>query len=238
MSGPFQEPTSPMYEKNVVCPLCGHQFKTMKVRSRFATPQTIDSDFCPHYKPGSLNPNYYYVSVCLECGFAFSDEFSQEFSRQAKEEIAQKITARWGKRDFGKMRDLSQAIESYKLAIFSASLKREKHAIQGELCLRLAWIYRDEKSDDEERFLQLALGQIEESYVHSDFIGTSLSEMKVLYLAGELNLRLGQYQQAIGYFSKIVEHPNRSQERRILYLTRQQWSVTTEAYRKMHGKAN
>lgn len=232
MPGPYQEPALAVYARNVICPLCGHHFKTMKVRSRFATPQIIDSDFCPHYKKGSLNPNHYYINVCPECGFAFSEEFSREFSRQAKEKVAERITAKWGKRDFGKLRDLNQAIESYKLAIYSGNLKKEKHAIQGEICLRLAWIYRDEKNQEEERFLRLALEQLEDSYVHSDFAGTSLSEMKVLYLAGELNRRLGQYQQAIGYFAKIIEHPNREQERRILNLTREQWRLTTEEYRK------
>ncbi|MHB1651552.1 MAG: DUF2225 domain-containing protein [Desulfitobacteriaceae bacterium] len=233
MSRVFNEPASGLYSINVTCLSCGNSFKTLKVRSRFATPQTIESDFCAHYKEGGLNPNHYFVNVCIECGFSFTEEFSQEVSQSVKALITKQISAKWEKRDFGKLRDSNQAIESYKLAVYSATLKKEKHAVLGGLCLRLAWAYREQNNHElEERFLHLALKEFEDSYVHSDFAGTSFSEMKVLYLAGELNRRLGQFQQAINYFSKVIEHPNRSQERRLLVLAREQWSIAAEEYRK------
>ncbi|KLU62977.1 hypothetical protein CEB3_c06400 [Peptococcaceae bacterium CEB3] len=231
MPVPAKEPMPAMYAQSVTCPFCDHRFKTMKVRSRRATPQIIDSDFCPHYQVGGLNPNHYHISVCPECGFAFSQDFTDDFPPQAKEEIRKQISAKWERRDFGQIRDLKQVIESYKLAIYSAALKGEKHAIQGEICQRLAWVYREEENEEEGRFLRLALAQLEDSYKHSDFVGTPLSEMKVLYLAGELHRRLGQYPQAIAYFAKIAEHPNRSHERGILNLARQQWRATAEANR-------
>lgn len=230
------KPTGPglaLYSKTAHCLLCGHEFSTMRVRSRMAAPYAIDSDFCPHYKEGTINPNWYYVNVCPECGFAFTEEFAKEFSFEAKAQIKLKICSRWEKRDFGLTRDEQQAIESYKLAILAATLKKEKHALLGGLCLRLAWIFRDnQKTEEEERFLRLALSEMEEAYVQSDFVGTSLSEMQVLYLAAELHRRLGHYQEAVNYFSKVTEHPNRNNERRILNLAREQWALATEAYRK------
>lgn len=222
-----------LYPRRMRCLLCGHEFSTLKVRSRMAAPYALDSDFCPHYREGTINPNWYYVNVCPECGFAFTEKFAKEFSVEAKAQIKLKISARWEKRDFGRIRDEQQAIESFKLAIFAATLKKEKHALLGGLCLRLAWIYRENKNKgEEERFLRLAAGEMAEAYVQSDFAGTSFSEMQVLYLAGELNRRLGHYQEAINYFAKVAEHPNRNNERRILNLAREQWSLTTEEYRR------
>lgn len=221
-----------LYAKTAHCPLCEHEFSTMKVRSRMAAPYAIDSDFCPHYREGTINPNYYYVNVCPECGFAFTEEFSKEFSVQAKAQIKLKIEAKWEKRDFGQNRDELQAIESFKLAIVAATLKKEKHALIGSLCLRLAWIYRvAHKNDEEDRFLRLAMTEMEQAYVQSDFAGTAMSEMQVLYLAAELHRRLGDYQEAINYFAKVTAHPNRNNERRILTLAREQWAATTEAFR-------
>lgn len=233
MSSLFNEPALGLYSKSMTCPSCKSSYKTMKVRSRFATPSTIDSDFCPHYKDGSLNPNYYYINVCPECGFSYSDEFSQELTVKVKDNISKRLSNKWERRDFGKLRDVNQAIETYKLAIYSGTIVNEKHAVMGGLCLRLAWIFRELcQQEEEKRFLSLALNEFEDSYVHSDFPGTSLSEMKVLFLAGELNRRLGKLQEAINYFAKTIEHPNHSQERRILLLAREQWSLTAEEYRR------
>lgn len=222
-----------LYAKTVHCPFCEYEFATMKVRSRMAAPYAIDSDFCPHYREGTTNPNYYYVNVCPECGFAFTEEFTKEISLEARAQIKLRIGARWEKRDFGQMRDELQAIESFKLAIFAATLKKEKHALLGGLCLRLAWIYRDaHNNDEEERFLLLAVKEMEEAYVQSDFVGTAVSEMQVLYLTAELHRRLGNYQEAVNYFSKVTEHPNRNNERRILILAREQWALAMETFRK------
>ncbi|AFM42587.1 hypothetical protein Desaci_3706 [Desulfosporosinus acidiphilus SJ4] len=223
------------YEKEVDCPCCGHKFHTLRVRSRFAAPYKIDSDFCPHFKDGTPNPHFYYVRVCPECGFAFTDEFSKSFPSGTKEIINAKISYEWKKQDFGQLRDAHKAIESLKLAIYSATLKKEKHAVLAGLCLRLAWIYRTEdKLEEESRFLKLALQEYEASYTYSDFNGTSMSELRVLFLIGELYRRLGQYTKAISYFSKIVEHPMRDEEPKILNMARTQWQITVEENRNSH----
>lgn len=217
------------YVKKVNCPCCGKDFQTLRVRSDFSIPYKIDSDFCPYFKDSNYNPHFYYVKVCPDCGYAFTKEFSEIFPLGTKELIKTKITAVWKKKEFGQVRGAQQGIESIKLAIYSATLKKEKHSVLGGLCLRLAWIYRAENSEEkEERFLKLALQEYEESYTHSDFIGTSMSELKVLFIIGELSRRLGQFTKAVSYFSKITEHPRRDTEPKILNMARTQWRITVE----------
>ena len=226
----------PFYEKKLTCLYCNKDFTTLRVRSRASVPYKIDSDFCPHYRAGSHNPHFYYVNVCPECGFAFSEEFSSHFPPGSKEILRVKIVIPWGKReqkDFCHTRDLQQAIDSYKLAIYAGSLKQEKHAALAGLCLRLAWIYRTENNpEQEQRFTALALKEYEDSYLYSDFNGTSMSEMKVLFIIGELSRRLGDYAKAIAHFAKVIDHPNRNDEIKMVNMAREQWVITVEQHRE------
>lgn len=217
------------YEKKLTCIYCTKPFITLRVRSRFAIPYQIDSDFCPHFRAGNYNPHFYFVHVCPECGFAFSEEFSDHFPKDTKEIIRVQITEHWTKRNFGQVRDIQQALEAYKLAILAGSLKKEKNAVLAGLCLRLAWLYRSENNaEQEKRFMGIALNAYEESFVLSDFEGTSMSELKVLFMIGELSRRLGQYQKAIVYFSKVIEHKNAEDEPKMVNMARKQWKVVRE----------
>lgn len=228
------QPLEPFYKKKLTCVFCGEPFTSLRVRSRFSIPYQVDSDFCPHYRKGNYNPHFYYVNVCPECGFAFSEEFSDQFSKGAKEVIRVQITGQWTKRDFGQVRDIQQALESYKLAILAGSLKQEKNVVLAGLCLRLAWLYRTENNnlDQETRFMGLALKAYEESFVHSDFTGTSMSEINVLFMVGELSRRLGQYKKAIIYLAKVIEHKDAKDEQKIITRAREQWKVAVEENRQ------
>ncbi len=95
--------------------------------------------------------------------------------------------------------------------------------------------YRSENNlEQETRFMGMALKAYEESYVLSDFVGTSMSELKVLFMVGELSRRLGQYPKAISYFSKIIQHKDAKDEQKMVNLAREQWRVTVEERRELH----
>ena len=225
--------TEPFYAKKVTCLYCHHDFKGLRVRSRFAIPYQIDSDFCTHYRFGNYVPYYYYVDVCPSCGFAFTEEFTDKFAPGTRELIQAKVGAQWDKRDYAHVRNVQAAIECYKLAIYAGTLKQERHVAMAGLCLRLAWIYRTEQNvEQEQRFLALALNEYEESYKRSDFNSTKMTEMKVLFLCGELSRRLGQYNKAISYFSRVVEHPDAGDEIKMVNMSREQWGETVRQYRE------
>ena len=227
------QPLEPFYEKKLTCVFCGKLFTSLRVRSRFAIPYKTDSDFCPHYRSGNYNPHFYFVNVCPECGFAFSEDFSDQFPNGTKEIIRVQITGNWTKRNFGQVRDIQQALESYKLAILAGSLKKEKNVVLAGLCLRLAWLYRSENNaEQEKRFMIIALKAYEESFVLSDFGGTPMSEIRVLFMIGELSRRLGQYQKAVAYFSKVIQHKNAKDEQKIVNMVREQWRLTMEEKRQ------
>jgi uncharacterized protein len=108
------------------------------------------------------------------------------------------------------------------------------HSVKAGLYLRLAWLYRFEGDADEQRFLQRAVDEYEQSYIHSDYAqgDKDMSEVRVLYLIGELMRRVGQYDKAIRYFSKVLEFRNRTIETGILQMAQDQWAQAREEYKQ------
>lgn len=227
----------PLYDLKVNCLLCGATYTTKRVRSRFSYAYKTDSDFCPYYR-SEHNPLYYFVSVCPQCGFAQTRKFAPISNTEVRKRLEENITKKWVKQDYGRVRSFEQAESAYKLGILSGSLKQEKHSIMAGLCLRLAWLYRQHKKEKEEqRFLQLAVKEYEQAYTLSDFEDSSMSEMKVIYLIGELYRRTKQFEQAVSYFSMVVEHKYKELEPGLVRLAREQWQLTREEYHQARNLA-
>lgn len=229
----MSEQLKPLYDKKVDCPICSFAYFTKKIRSRFIKVDKIESDFFTHYKDKELNPIFYEVSVCSNCGYASSDTFSTYFSNNAISLIKTQITANWTGRDFSGVRTIDQAIEVIKLGILSGSLKQEKSIVMAGLCLRLSWLYRLlEDPVQEIRFMRLSLEQYKTSYLQSEYVGTQLTEMRLIYLIGELSRRLGDWDEAVKNFSKVVNHKNRLLETKLVEMAREQWYLVRETIAK------
>lgn len=207
------------------CGICNEEYTTKKVRSRFVQPLTHDTDFCSTYKGMDTNPLLYYVSVCPNCGYSTTDEFSTTFPIGTKEAIQSKIEKHWQRKDFGQIRTIQTAINTYKLGIYSGIIKKEASIVMSGLYLRLAWIYRTIEINkvQEKRFLALAADQLELSYSNGDFEQTSMTEMKLLYLVGDLHARLGNDRQAIRFLQLVIQHKSKDTEKRLVEKARDRW---------------
>ncbi|PKG23613.1 DUF2225 domain-containing protein [Niallia nealsonii] len=218
----------PLYDKQCTCLLCGTDFTTKKIRIKFVKVLNLDSDFSPTYAD-SNNPLFYYVHICPACGFSFHEESTPKFSFNEKMLLIEKVCNQWTPRSFGSKRSLSDAITSYKLATYCATLREEKHVLIGGLYIRLAWIYRSIlEKNQENRFLLLALQEYEASYMTGDYKGTIVSELKTMYLIGELARRTGQISKAIKYFSLVIEQQTNTIEPNIIHLAKEGWSRIKE----------
>ena len=223
------------YDKTVVCRHCETPFSTKRIRSGSLTMVQRDSDFCTYYKERNLNPIFYSVSVCPQCGFAFSDQFEDKLTLSQARDVQTHITAKWTPKNFGSIRQMVEAIASYKLAIFSAKLTEQPHSVKAGLYLRLAWLYRIEQNTEEElRLIRMAAAEYEQSYIHSDYKrgDKEMSEVRLLYLIGELHRRTGNYDQAILYFGKALEFRNRTIENGILRMAQDMWQLAREEYKQ------
>jgi uncharacterized protein len=219
----------PLYDKKCKCVMCEQLFTTKKVRSRFVKVLSFDTDFAPNYAEGFENPNLYYVNVCPNCGYSFTDEYSSYFPPGAKQTINDKICSQWVPRDYSLERSIQEALNTYKLGIYCSILKKEKHIVSAGLYIRLAWLYRSlDNKDQEMRFLKLALVEYTESFSTGDFKGTQVSELRLMYLIGDLSNRTGNSQDAVRFFSKVIEKQKQSVEPQIIQMAKDRWQEMRE----------
>lgn len=231
----MMERLSALFDKTCTCRHCQLTFTTKRIRGGSQAIIKRDADFCTYYKEQSLNPVLYTVNVCPACGFAFTDQFADKLLPSVKRLIQEQIASKWTPKDFGYVRSLTDAIACYKLAIYAGELTGEAHSVKAGLYLRLAWLYRFHNNETEEkRFLNMAVHEYEQSYVFSDYIkgDKEMSEVRILYLIGELMRRVERYDQAVSYFSKVLEFRNRTIESGILAMARDQWSLAREEYKQ------
>ncbi|KMJ58831.1 hypothetical protein AB685_07050 [Bacillus sp. LL01] len=213
------------YRRDISCENCKHAYSTLKIKSRFIRPLTHDTDFCSTYHSEESNPLLYYVSVCPQCGYAVTDEFSPEFTAESLQAIRTKIQKHWQYKDYGQIRSVKTAINAYKLGIYSGIIKKEAAIVMAGLYLRLAWIYRtiEKNTTQEQRFLKLAVEQFELSYSTGDFEEKDMSEIKLLYLIGDLHSRLNHNRQTIQYFQLVIQHQDKEKEKRLVEKARDRW---------------
>ncbi len=103
-------------------------------------------------------------------------------------------------------------------------LKKEKHVIIAGLCLRLSWLYRMQHiHDQEQRFLKEALKHYKLSYEQADYLLTKMTDLRLLYMIGELARRIGHEEDAVKYFSRVIQHPHKELEKKTVEMAREQW---------------
>lgn len=190
----------------------------------------FDTDFAPIYADGFENPNLYYVNVCPNCGYSFTDDFNTYFPPNGKQLIQDKICNQWAQHNYGDKRTIQEAMNTFKLAAYSSTLKKEKHIVSAGLYIRLAWLYRSTDVHEQEmRFLKLALKEYTDSYRTGDYKGTQVSELRLMYLIGDLSRRIGQTQDAVRFYSKVIEKQRQSVEPQIIQLAKDRWQEMREA---------
>lgn len=217
----------PIYYKKITCVFCKNIFETKRVRSRFISVESVESDFCTWYREGSINPSHYAVDICLKCGYASTEISTPYFPPGSKETIAKVITANWRPDIVGNddVRSLEEVLTFYKLALYTAFIKREKPFVLANLSMRLSWILRESMDPEEERFMNLARNYYLESYSIGDYRAYEYSEVKMLYLLGELARRNGEEKEAIRLFSKVVMHKDKEKNKGIIEKARDQWQL-------------
>ncbi|SNS76526.1 hypothetical protein SAMN05446037_102026 [Anaerovirgula multivorans] len=217
------------YDKRVDCPCCKNSFKTKKVRRRGLKVLERHTDFCVAYK--DINPIYYHVWICPNCGFSASESEYRDLTKDQRLFFQGNISRKWNQRDYGGIRTFEEAEESYKLALMVAQLFKKPKGYIGGICLKLGWLYREQKNDKEFEFLKHALHSFEAAYQKEPLPIAGLDEISLAYLVGELHRRFDHIQDAIKWYAKALDHPDIKKKRQIQLLAREQWRLAREQYR-------
>ncbi|MGB7604606.1 MAG: DUF2225 domain-containing protein [Lutisporaceae bacterium] len=219
-----------LYEKEVKCPICNNHFSSKKLRLSACVVDKRDEDFCVYYK--NYNPMYYEIFVCPYCGYAASENSFDNLTLIELNKIKEILSGKTVARSFCNERNISDAIDSFKLALFIASSRDSKNSIVAGICLKLAWLYRELQDEKERAFLQYALENYSIAYDKEEMPIGNLDEISIQYLLGELSRRLKKFKDAVFWFNKAVNNPQRVTNPRIEKLAREQWIVVKEQNKK------
>ncbi|WHX51572.1 DUF2225 domain-containing protein [Paenibacillus woosongensis] len=213
----------PLYKIKVTCAYCQNEFSTSRVRPSLKRSIRTDTDFCGYYR--DENPDYYVVRVCPSCGFASTENSNDRLTERQRREFEQNISNRLVKRSYGGARTWEHALETYKLALLCAQTIGEKERIIASLLHHIAWLYRyREDHEQEQRFLKHALSSYIKVFENE---GISGNDARLMYLIGELNRRIGAYNEAVKWFSKVI-NDKKIIDASMIRASREQWALLRE----------
>lgn len=220
--------SQPFFEQEKTCPVCQKKFKITRVRSSACVVIHRDTDFYVKYK--DINPNYYSIWVCPHCHYAALDKkFSGPLSDGEKKRLSKTLALLHREEpDLSGIRDADKALRAVELALQTAQIIRASHASLASLYLMGAWFARDKGDKElEQKYLEQARDHYTFSY-ERETLREKISDVRLMYIIGELNRRTGRLREAINWFSRVVRHPEIKREPEIERLARDQWDLARE----------
>lgn len=218
-----------LFPAKLTCPVCEQGFSTLRAARTRLVPADKESDFFVKYE-GDVNPYYYDIAVCPNCGYAAS-EGNWTPSALDLTLTSRGLGQRKPKADYTGLRDLQLATQTYMLAIHSLSFRKHGIGATALMYMRLAWLYRGVDEATEQRYLRPAAEMLEQSLVREDAPPGKMSALTCEYLTGELYRRAGDPAKATLFFAQVAQNPAAKQERQIEKLAREGWQTAKEQMR-------
>jgi hypothetical protein len=185
-----------------------------------------DADFCSYYK--DENPDYYVVRICPSCGFASTENSADKLADWQKKAFKEQVASRWQSRDFGGKRSWETALETYKLALICSQCINDKSRIIASHLHHIAWMYRYKgDTEQEQRFLRYSLDEYIKVFENDGMGG---NDARLMFLIGELNRRVGEYNKAVRWFSRLI-NDQRIMDAAMIRSAREQWALLREQMR-------
>ena len=192
-----------IYEKDYECPLCKIVIKRKAVRS--SKNKLIGTDFDLNARYEKVNPLYYEVVVCESCGFAQLNKREEKPTLAEAKLIKEKISARFGGRQYSTYYRAEEAIDRYKLALLNAIVRNATEGEKAYIALKLGWVYREMGNEEEEkRFLGEALKSFLNAYQKEGFPIFELQEEVVCYLIAALSYQMEDFKQSLKWIQIVL----------------------------------
>lgn len=192
-----------LFDKRIVCPVCDNEFKVRTIKKEGHQVKNTESDLYMNYRV--INPYFYDVCLCNVCGYTAMRNDFEKIRRHEIEIIQNNISTKWTGRVYPDVYDVNIAIERYKLSLLNYTIMGAKASKKAMNCLKLSWMYREIGDEENEKiFREQALIGFKEAYFSEDCPIYGMDKYKILYLIGELNRRLGNYEEALKYFGEVI----------------------------------
>ncbi|WP_290757441.1 MULTISPECIES: DUF2225 domain-containing protein [unclassified Exiguobacterium] len=149
-----------LYLKKCTCPYCLKTTETKRVLSRHI--RVASTDFDGFIRHQGVNVYLYEPVQCSHCRFFFHESFGK-LSPDVRATLQDHILSTLPVLPFASTeRTIGQAIQLYKLCLYTAQVTEQKAAIQAMLGVRLSWLHRLTGQQTEE---QLWASRAIEKYV-------------------------------------------------------------------------
>jgi len=192
-----------IYDKKVVCPVCGSETKIKAPKKGSFRMLKKDSDLMQNYE--GVNPLFYGIEFCNECGYASLPAYFNTIRENQKNLIINNVSLKWKKNLYPDEYTVDVAIKQHKLALLNAVVKESLPSEKALICLRISWFYRmKEDNENERRFQEQCITAFEQAYMSENLPVGGLDNWTLLYLIGELYRRIGNNEKASSYFSQVL----------------------------------
>jgi uncharacterized protein (DUF2225 family) len=229
--------TEPIWIKEVKCPACDAVFKTARVKPSALKVKAGEADFHKIYE--NINPLLYAVTSCPNCNYsARNDDFDDKTMEYHPEIVKLAMAIKDSKKNIRfqetKEIDIETAVKKHLLAItFAKQYKPMDPLTVAGLYMHIAWMYREQGNKDKDlEYQKFALEYYIMTFEKGSHIPEKIGEPGIIYLIGELNRVLGNYSEAVTWFSRVVKHDQISNFPNIENLARDAWEKITEEKRK------
>lgn len=220
------------YQKEQYCPVCLSFFKRDAVRYSSAYVQTMESDF--HVIYSNTSPLHYAVAVCPVCNFAAPNSvFKSSLPQNIIDSLARALLVMYpDKINLCGERTPGEALKSWQMAIQSGQLRKATSGEMGGIFLGAAWMSRElHKSDLESTYLRQSLAAYIDAHDNEPMPIGKMDEVTVMFLIGELNRRIGNFREAIGWFDRLLNDRKVKKNPRLEKMTREQWQQASSEYK-------
>ena len=209
-----------IFDKSYTCPVCDKMFKAKNVKAGKVKLNSMDSDLRPKYQ--SMDSLKYDAVVCPNCGYAALNRFFNYMTSVQAKLIKENISSSFrGLPQEGEVYSYDDAIARHKLALVNTIVKRSKLSEKAYTCLKTAWLLRGKcealpaetpdyanvkkaLQEEELEFLKNAYEGFQEAFSKEMFPMCGMDENTCTYLVGELARRLGHYEEASRWISRVL----------------------------------
>lgn len=225
------------FRDDIACPVCSTHFEYIRVRAGAVAPVSHDSDF--RIVCRTVDPTWYSVVVCPECGYAaYLDDFETLSDAERRDLIAARPERDLrGRADICGERTLGDATRAIDLALACYDTRRADERRRAGLFHRRAWLER--ASGNEEGELEL-LASAMDSYVAAYELNANISDAaaaRAAYLIGDLSIRLGKPEQAARWLGNLIQMPEAQEMPSLLRMARDRLGDAREQYRAQRRSA-